>query len=444
VTATVAAPTSDKPKKTAKELPPLTVGKADGPHVTFGVHVFLRGQGRFNRDYGNTADNHQGEVLERVRLQALGVWGPLSGFVQLQDARTWGFETSTITNEANTDLHQGYLEISGERGDSLGGSIRAGRQEIIWGRARMIGNLGWLPTARSFDSIRMRGSYKKLSLDLFGAIMARAQTFTYTDNTMIPPGDVSVKTAGAQLVGGQFAYHAHEAFNLEVLGLYDRANEHPNNVTLDRDIGSLGGRLWGKPLKGFGYDLEGHGQFGQQNTLQHRAFAVQGTLSYVHAIGDYKPGLRGGVAVASGGTCTDPTTCAAAESNDFFNFYPTNHVHYGIVDVMNWSNMRDIEAGLTFGYKKSVKLVANYHYFQLNNPAGRWTNAGGAQVGAGFDPTNTDRELGHEIDFVLTLKPWKPLMVQPGYGVFIPTGAGARLGGTSPQHFTYLWLVFNI
>ena len=62
-------------------------------------------------------------------------------------------------------------------------------------------------------------------------------------------------------------------------------------------------------------------------------------------------------------------------------------------------------------------------------------------MGSGWDTTNTDRTLGHEFDVVATLKPWKPLMVQPGYGVFLPRKAGRTLGGDSPQHFVYLWLV---
>ena len=428
-----------------EDKPPLMIGSPAGPNLTVGIQVFLRGQGRFNQDLGNTPDNHLGEVLARARIQALGNWGPLTGFVQVQDRRIWGFEASTISNEGNTDLHQGYLDLHGERPSTLSGSVRAGRQEIIWGRSRMIGNLTWLPGARSFNAVRLRGSYKMLSLDVFGALTGRAQTFTYTDDSVAPPEPVTVRTPGAQLVGGQFGLDAHQALKLEVIGLYDRAKQHPNNVTLDRYIGDVGGRVWGEPVKGFTYDLEGHGQFGQNNGLRHRAWAGAGTLAYTHAVGDFKPGIRGGVALASGHACTGPSGCAPMQSGDFFNFYPTNHIHYGLVDLMNWSNMRDFELGATFAAEPGgLKISATYHYFQLHEAAGRWTNAGGAQVGAGFDPSNTMNELGHEIDFVLVTKPWKPLMVQPGYGAFIPTGAGVTLGGDTPQHFLYLWVVFTM
>ena len=51
--------------------------------------------------------------------------------------------------------------------------------------------------------------------------------------------------------------------------------------------------------------------------------------------------------------------------------------------------------------------------------------------------------LGHEIDVYAVFRPWKALFVQPGYGVFIPAGAGKTLGGDDPQHFLWLWITVN-
>lgn len=39
------------------------------------------------------------------------------------------------------------------------------------------------------------------------------------------------------------------------------------------------------------------------------------------------------------------------------------------------------------------------------------------------------------------LEPWKPLMIQPGYGVFLPMGAARLLQNSAPQHFAYLWII---
>jgi hypothetical protein len=65
-------------------------------------------------------------------------------------------------------------------------------------------------------------------------------------------------------------------------------------------------------------------------------------------------------------------------------------------------------------------------------------------VGAGWDPTNDDHNLGHEVDLVVRYRPWQPLELQGGYGLFVPVAAGTRIaGGDDPQHFLYARVGMN-
>ncbi|MEM6990339.1 MAG: hypothetical protein AAF721_07580, partial [Myxococcota bacterium] len=57
---------------------------------------------------------------------------------------------------------------------------------------------------------------------------------------------------------------------------------------------------------------------------------------------------------------------------------------------------------------------------------------------------NVPADLGHEIEGAVTYKPIKGLMVQSGYGAFVPGAAAQALGATEPQHFLWLWMVFDI
>lgn len=422
-----------------------TEPEPSGPKWSPGAQMFLRSEGRINPDF-DSADNtapDQVRVLERARLQLGATWGPVGVLVQAQDARTWGFEGSTISNEANTDLHQGWLELAGARGDSLGGSIRAGRQEIVWGTQRMIGALPWAATARSFDALRLQGNAGSWSADVFLAVLATPSTFSVPVPMRpdLPPD--TVQSRGQQLAAAKLAYAALPAINVEAMAITDFADASVAAPTRDRRILDFGARVWGKPWGGLSYEAEGHGQAGQDGDAAHRAWAWAGHVAYQHAGKKVKPGGKLGYAMASGSTCTtDPASggCGSETSNDFFNFYPTNHIHYGLVDLLGWRNMRNLEVAtnLEVGW---FSASLNYHYFQLHKAAGRWRNVGGALVGAGWDPANTDNDLGHEIDLVMNIKPWKPLMIQPGYGVFVPTGAGKLLGGSNTQQFAYLWLV---
>lgn len=421
-----------------------------GPEWSPGAQVFLRAEGRINPDF-NGADNTAPDmvrVLERARIQLGATWGPASVFVQAQDARTWGFEGSTISNEANTDLHQGWAELGGSvEGRKLSGSIRAGRQEMIWGSQRIIGSLLWAAPARSFDAVRLRGTAGRWGADMFLAVLAPPASFAIPDPTRpdLPPDPV--QSRGDQLAGGLISYAANEAFNIEAMTLADLADASMDAPTRDRQILDFGARIWGTPLEGLRYEAEGHGQTGHDNGVDHRAWAWVANIGYVHEGKRVKPGGKLSYAMASGSRCTEApgeggAGCGAATSSDFFNFYPTNHGHYGLVDLMGWRNMRNLEVAASLA-ADWISTSLTYHFFQLNESAGRWRNAGGGLVGSGWDITNTDNTLGHEIDFVASLKPWKPLMVQPGYGVFVPTKAGRTLGGPSAQHFVYLWIVMT-
>ena len=59
-------------------------------------------------------------------------------------------------------------------------------------------------------------------------------------------------------------------------------------------------------------------------------------------------------------------------------------------------------------------------------------------VGAGWDPQNRSRNLGHEMDVILRYRPWGPLALEAGYGLFVPVTAAKRItGGDDPLHFVY-------
>ncbi|MGH1342545.1 MAG: alginate export family protein [Nannocystales bacterium] len=410
------------------------------PEFSPGVQVFLRGQGRVNPDFGAGSAPDTGTVLQRARVQLGARWGPLKAFAQVQDARTWGFEASTVSNEANTDLHQGFLEIGGEtESQTTSGYLRAGRQEVVWGKQRMIGSLLWLPGARSFDAVRAVGKASIVELDMFVALLAPRRTVA--DDSVDPPQSES--SSGAQLAAAKLALSIHEAVNVEGMSLAVFEDGRDGDVGFERRLVDFGGRVWGTPFAGLTYDVEAHGQTGRVRDQDHRAWAWAASLGYMHGEHRVKPGGHLGYAMASGHRCSgDTDVCANADSNDFYNFFPTNHIHYGIADQMNWSNMRDLEVAAKLGFDKLLTGVLAYHYLQLQEPTGRWTNAGGGLVGSGWDPANTGRGLGHEFDAFVTLKPWAPyLMVQPGYALFLPVDAGVRLAGNIPQHFAFVWLV---
>ncbi|MEK7776225.1 MAG: alginate export family protein, partial [Planctomycetota bacterium] len=98
-------------------------------------------------------------VLNQTRLWAdADVNEHLRVFIQLQDARTFGAEGTTVgyansySENAILDLHQGYFDLKKLFDMPL--TVRVGRQEIIWGDHRVIGNFVWSNVGRVFDGGR--------------------------------------------------------------------------------------------------------------------------------------------------------------------------------------------------------------------------------------------------------------------------------------------------
>jgi hypothetical protein len=408
-----------------------------------GVMVWLRGQARHNQDYTRQGPDAI-EALSRLRLQALLRWRALGGFVQVQDHRAWGSRNEPNASGA-LGFQQGWLEVAGRNeGKKLSGSIRVGRQEIGWGKHRLIGTWPWAPQGRSFDALRFQGELGWAGIDMFYAMMERPRTFEVSDATTDPPTTTSVYTRGAHLAAARLYATPMPEINAELMGLLDFAEASPTELDRDRLIGDIGARVWGEPVKDvLSYDVEAHGQLGRQYGLEHRAWAAASIVRVQAPLEPVAPGVQLGYAIASGHACTGTATCAPTQSHDFFNFYPTNHPHYGILDQFGWSNMRDAEAGV-YVRNDVLEVSAIYHFFQMHQRGGRWRDSGGNLIGAGWDLYEPSHTLGHEVDVLVTAKLWKPLWLQPGYGVFVPTAAGSRLAGPDTQHFVFLWIVFEL
>lgn len=100
----------------------------------------------------------------RIGLRARMEEG-LGLFLQIQDVRTWGEETSPRDRAANAlDVHQAYLEV--EALPLIGGMLRAGRQEVAIGESRLVGAPDWGQAGQAFNGARWLRPLGKGELDL--------------------------------------------------------------------------------------------------------------------------------------------------------------------------------------------------------------------------------------------------------------------------------------
>ncbi len=344
--------------------------------------------------------NHPVHISQRARLGVrIAHRTGIGLFIQLQDVRIWGEELNTLNDFSadGFDVHQAYatLPLFGL------GELRVGRQEINFENHRLIGNVGWLQRARSFDGLRLLLTVDGYLADLFVAKVREADQFS---DGNVPDG----RRLDVDLVG--FRFEPPKMFGQKLAATYifngnyeARALRHTMGATLG------GGGL------GFRYNLEFFYQAGRQGGESVGAYLAAGKLSYTHAA----TGLAvGGFAELVSGDGTI--------GGSFDTLYATNHKFYGEMDFFlnipaNTRMLGLVDAGGRVSYQpfSIFKLIAVFHHFRSQ------TSSMGRNV------------FGNELDIKAVFSPWKYVQLRALYGLFLPDQLfDAR--GNKTEHFFYL------
>ncbi|MCC6543125.1 MAG: alginate export family protein [Nitrospirae bacterium] len=261
--------------------------------------------------------------------------------VQIQDSRTWGAETSTVStgteNEA-LDVSQAYVDLLNLGNSPV--SLRIGRQSMAYGEHRLIGSLEWSNNARRFDAIK--GSVK-----------------------IGDAADVDFWTAKLSEAGQDWGNDSN--FN----GIYAMLKMVPDNAidvyilqkiigTTETNFFTAGARVKGD-IKNIGLDYaaEFAAQFGDANatdSMSANAYAARVGYTIPAAMN-----LRIGAEV-DGATGEDTST---SDVEKFDNLYPTNHYLYGFTDDVNWTNMFAINGTVSIKPLDNLSLAIEYWKYSL-------------------------------------------------------------------------------
>ena len=363
----------------------------------------------------------------------------------IQDGRRFGTEASTAADEATLDMHQGYLEVH----DLAKGGFDAkiGRFELAWGSERLIGPSPWTDVGRSFDGFRTQARFsKQLSLDVFGAWVRERRTISVRDQV----GNTVYDVTDGDGVLGTFAVwkpvEKHE-IDLYVLGRFDGPTTTPRQLERLRRIASPGARATGS-IGGFEYSGEGSIQFGQadglcedpcviptSDTNDHFAWAYATSVRYTIGV-PWKPFL--GLAADGASGDGDPND---GDSEEFDNFFPSNHGKYGAMDLIGWRNMSDEHATIGVSPLAGLVVSADVHVLGLQQEAGTWWDAAGNRMDDGLYDLYyaTSRSLGTEGDLgVVWRKPGTPIKASAGVSRFWPGPAAEERKGPDPSWWGFL------
>lgn len=380
----------------------------------------LRFEDRYNYDLRSSTTDDDDFFTQRFRLNfGAKLTDNLDAYVQFQDVRNWGSETSTTDGSADMfDIHQGWIRLKDVPG--IGGTAKLGRQAISFGDQRLIGALEWASQGRAFDGyVQSWNKEKEYTLHTFVLQVAEMGLSTMYQDALV--------------IGAYGSMDGIENTELEFYAIHLNNEETAAGGTENRTtIGLRYEQQMG--------DVELGAELATQTGEVNNADIPIGDAYALHVHATYtfqaetKPYLRVEYNDASG---NDPNT---TDNERFNNLFPTAHAHLGMMDLALWENISNI--AVQFGFKPDAngKLAVTWHSFAMNEETDRFGGPAGnnfGNIGPGGSTT-----VGSEVDVfyhrTFDTKPVKSYM-QSGYGIFLPgSAANVAVGSDHTAHFFYL------
>jgi hypothetical protein len=329
----------------------------------------------------------------------------LSFQVQIQDARV-GRKTVGATGtpfKAPLDVRMAFADIGRTTGRY---TLRAGRQEFVFGEQRLLGHVSWLNAARTFDAARLTVRTKGFQVDALAGSVVR-----------ILDGEFD-KSGNGNRFGGLYGSTAKlvPGATVEPYVLYraDRQLRTEAGAFGNLSQVTIGARWVGKLPAGYEYGVE---TAVQRGSLGADSLSAWGGHYQIRT----PAGPRGFRFVSEYNYATGDENPADGKRGAFDNLYPTPHDKYGLADQVGWRNIHHIREGIELTPAKGWPVLVNVHAWWLAERKDGLYTAGSALL-ARVPAGATSRHVGEELDLQLTRAVTPQLQLAFGYA-HIFTGA---------------------
>ncbi len=376
--------------------------------------------------FGYREGNDDAYVLSRLRVNVdLKPTSWMQMLIQGQDSRVGWIDRSRVGPlfKDTFDLRQAYLYLRG--GDSGPVGVRVGRQDLLFGGQRLVGPLDWTNTARSFDAARVELYTKNARFDLFLSSVVRidpAHFDRHRDGENFHGAYGAVKSV---IPGAIFEPYLFLKTNPRVIGSRGRGS---------LELYTAGYRIHRAAQPGYDYSLEFARQWGAFASDAVSAWAGYLIAGYTVKSLPWLPRLNAEYSYASG-----DKSPGDGRVQTFDNLYPTNHLFYGLADLVGWQNIKNPRVGVELKPHKKWKLALDHHWFWLANRNDHLYNAGlGIAVRS---PRGGARhtDVGRELDLACWYNLSSQMILGAGYGHLAP---GRFLKENSPGSSTTFPYVF--
>ena len=405
--------------------------------VGFGGQFRMRGEAWENFNFGAPAAANANDtfVLNRLLVSAdlhLGTHARV--FVQGKSALSSDRSLlggRRVSDVDELDVQQAYAEAqAGAGGGAL--SLRAGRQDLAFGRERLVSPADWGNARRTFQGASSAWANTTSSVTAF---WVRPVTVSKYD---LNRGDSSTAFYGA------YATRRTARANIGIDAYWvrlDRKGAAINGTAGQEQRHTVGARVWG-PLRAgdrFDYDVEAAAQFGSiADTNAIRARFVAGQIGYA------MPALRG-ARLYTGLDYGSGDRAAGGDVGTFSALFPSPHAYLGFIDVIGRQNALDLSAGASASRLwRSLGGQVDVHRFTRASPGDGIYNKLGAPITRTGPLANLPRSIGAELDVTVRYPVDRNLLLSSGWSRFWPGSFIVQSGPSRAINFSYVTAQYTL
>jgi hypothetical protein len=331
-----------------------------------------------------------------------------------------------VTAKDEPDVQNLFADIWLVKNEKARFGLRAGRQEMQFGKQRLISPLDWVNTRRTFDAFRLMATIKGWKADAF---FAKPLDF---DPENVNKADESRVFAGVYLQRPAKG-KTYSAYYL-ALKEDDPLIRNGRGILGDYFYHTLGLGFDGG-ARNLDWTSEAAYQFGDFGGDQIDAYMLSFEGGYTFAKLGIKPRVGLGFDVASG-----DKNPGDAHKQTFNQLFPLGHAFFGWADQVGRQNIRAWSLLLTAKPHKRLVVKLNGFKFDLDQRRDALYNAGGAPIrlsasgAAGY-------EAGHEIDAETAFTVNTHASVLIGYTRFVPGDFIKNSGALAKTHNLFYVMV---
>jgi hypothetical protein len=301
-------------------------------------------------------------------------------------------------------------------------TARGGRQELSFGKQRLVSPLDWANTQRTFDGAGAIVDAKGLSVQGYWArlVRVRKSDFNKSDNGMDFFGIYATNSLADQSLGFDAYWLALVRDSTSFNGTSGKENRH-----------TLGARVSGTSASsGLEYDVEGSFQFGTLGGERISAFMLASLLAYRFSPVAAVPRLLVGFDFGSG------DASAGGPVGTFNQLFPLGHAFLGHADVLGRQNVISPSVSVDLQPLRGLTVALRGYRFWRASVNDALYNAGGVVVRA---PGASDsKTVGDELDLTTTYRFAGHFIGQLGYSRFFTGPFIEETGPSDDTGFLYV------